>query len=104
MNENTRLVSPTAGLSAQESSRKGSLGLARLVLSFLLGVAVTFFATAYTKKDVGLDVMQEQAPMMGSPSSNPPLHYFGKAKTEFAATLPLMVDRDNSFLADLVTR
>jgi hypothetical protein len=35
---------------------------------------------------------------------HPALHYFAKASTEFTATLPLMKDRDNSFLADLVTR
>lgn len=50
-------------------------------------------------------VAKEDLDVLGmAKESSPALHYFSKASTDFVATLPFLMGKENSFLADLVTR
>ena len=70
------------------------------VVSFLVGVALTLMSgvTSHRRTTASLAVPRTL-------DHSPALHYFAKASTEFASTLPpLPPNIDDSFLADLVTR
>jgi hypothetical protein len=99
-------------------------GLWKMALGFVLGVALTVALLSVGfgggSSSASIDHREEPATATmlllrstlagGQPAKkkveeiHPALHYFAKASTEFASTLPLMKDRDNSYLADLVTR
>ena len=135
VNESSHLLASTTGGGA--GSVATNEGLRKMMFGFVLGVALTTVVllgggsstaevTPYlldmdklgidhhgdgVNEMAGLRMKggQEKLPLLTASAKHPALHYFGKASTEFAATLPplvdpLMKDRDNSFLADLVSR
>jgi hypothetical protein len=125
--ESTPLVavkSATAGYGGGVAAPSIAAGLWKMALGFVLGVALTVAMLSGGfgggSSSATIDHREEPATTTmlllrstlagGNPAKkkveeiHPALHYFAKASTEFASTLPLMKDRDSSFLADLVTR
>lgn len=77
------------------------------IVSFAVGVALTLMVTSgVTPSRRATASVVDDVPLLGKKhKAGPALHYFAKASTEFAATLPpLPPNIDDSFLADLVTR
>ena len=118
MNEESHLL-PTGTADAEHDrvvSRHETRNWTMAVKSFFVGVAATLLVTTYLSSGrtaatttATPTASTNGVPLLGKKHSKsgggPPLHYFAKASTDFASTLPpLPPNVDDSFLADLVTR
>ena len=115
-NEESHLLSDPSdpsGSTRRPSSRPSSSSSVwkTAVASFVAGVVLTLLLVGVTNHPASrrtLSFSKSTVPLLGKKhkaSSSPALHYFAKASTDFAASLPpLPPNIDDSFLADLATR